>query len=63
MTNEQQEKKIKVDGTEVKVKGAPPAKGIERPKYYCQECNLSFPGPLDLEAHQKIDHAKKVSVA
>jgi hypothetical protein len=51
---DEQEKKIKVDGTEVKVKTPPPRKG--RPVYYCQTCDTSFPSQLDLEEHKKIDH-------
>ena len=51
---EEQEKKIKVDGMEVKVKTPPPRK--VRPVYYCQTCNTSFPSQLDLEEHKKIDH-------
>ncbi|MDQ3882890.1 MAG: C2H2-type zinc finger protein [Thermoproteota archaeon] len=51
-------KKIKVDGTEVKVK-TPPAPKV-RPLYYCQTCDRSFPSQLDLEEHMKIDHEKKV---
>jgi hypothetical protein len=56
-------KKIKVDGTEVKVKTPPPRK--VRPVYYCQTCNRSFPSQLDLEEHKKIDHnnSKKDSIA
>ena len=62
MAKEEEKKEIEVNGTTVKVKDTA-MKGIERPTYYCEECKLSFPSPLDLEAHQKIDHAKKVSVA
>jgi Zinc-finger of C2H2 type len=51
---EEQEKKIKVDGMEVKVKTPPPRK--VRPVYYCQTCDISFPSQLDLEEHKKIDH-------
>jgi type IV secretory pathway protease TraF len=51
---EEQGKKIKVDGTEVKVKTPPPRKG--RPVYYCQTCDRSFPSQLDLVEHEKIDH-------
>ena len=51
---EEQEKKIKVDGMEVKVKTPPPRK--VRPVYYCQTCATSFPSQLDLEEHKKIDH-------
>jgi hypothetical protein len=51
---EEQEKKIKVDGMEVKVKTPPPRK--VRPVYYCQTCDTSFPSQLDLEEHKKIDH-------
>ena len=51
---EEQEKKIKVDGMEVKVKTPPPRK--VRPVYYCQTCNTSFPSQLDLDEHIKIDH-------
>jgi hypothetical protein len=60
---EDKEKKIKVDGTEVKVKTPPPRK--VRPVYYCQTCNRSFPSQLDLEEHKKIDHnnSKKDSIA
>jgi hypothetical protein len=53
---EEKEKKIKVDGLEVKVK-TPPARKV-RPVYYCQTCDKSFPSQLDLEAHMKIDHGK-----
>jgi hypothetical protein len=58
---EEQEQKIKVDGTEVKVKDPPPRK--VRPVYYCQACDKSFPSTLDLEEHRKIDHGKKVATA
>jgi hypothetical protein len=51
---EEQGKKIKVDGMEVKVKTPPPRK--VRPVYYCQTCDTSFPSQLDLEEHKKIDH-------
>jgi hypothetical protein len=51
---EEKEKKIKVDGMEVKVKTPPPRK--VRPVYYCQTCDTSFPSQLDLEEHKKIDH-------
>ncbi|MFL6310205.1 MAG: hypothetical protein ACJ70T_09435, partial [Nitrososphaera sp.] len=51
---EEQEKKIKVDGMEVKVKTPPPRK--VRPVYYCQTCDTSFPSQLDLVEHKKIDH-------
>ena len=51
---EEQGKKIKVDGMEVKVKTPPPRK--VRPVYYCQTCDRSFPSQLDLEEHNKIDH-------
>ena len=51
---EEQEKKIKVDGMEVKVKTPPPRK--VKPVYYCQTCDTSFPSQLDLEEHKKIDH-------
>lgn len=54
-------KKIKVDGTEVKVKTPPPRK--VRPVYYCQTCNRSFPSQLDLEEHMKIDHGKKITAS
>jgi hypothetical protein len=54
-------KKIKVDGTEVKVKTPPPRK--VRPVYYCQTCNRSFPSQLDLEEHMKIDHGKKMATS
>ena len=54
---EEKGKKIKVDGTEVKVKTPPPRK--VRPVYYCQTCDRSFPSQLDLEEHMKIDHSKK----
>jgi hypothetical protein len=50
----EQEKKIKVDGMEVKVKTPPPRK--VRPAYYCKTCDRSFPSQLDLEEHKKIDH-------
>jgi hypothetical protein len=46
---QEQEKKINVDGTEVKVKTPPPRK--VRPVYYCQTCDRSFPSQLDLEEH------------
>jgi hypothetical protein len=62
MTKKQEkdeEQKIKVDGTEVKVKTPPPRK--VRPVYYCETCDISFPSQLDLEEHRKIDHTKKVS--
>ncbi len=63
MENQEEDKMIvEVDGTKVKVKGTA-RKRMERPKYYCDECNLSFPSVLDLEAHQRIDHAKKESIA
>jgi hypothetical protein len=55
---EEQEKKIKIDGTEVKVKSPPSRKA--RPQYYCQTCDRSFPSQLDLEEHMKIDHSKKI---
>ena len=58
---EVEELKIKVDGTEVKVKTPPPRK--VRPVYYCQECDKSFPSQLDLEEHRKIDHGKKITEA
>lgn len=58
---EEKEKKIKVDGTEVKVKTPPPRK--VRPVYYCQTCNRSFPSQLDLEEHMKIDHGKKITAS
>ena len=58
----EQEEKIKVDGLEVNVK-ADNTKGLKRAKYDCKDCNMSFPSPLDLEAHQRVDHAKKVSAA
>ena len=51
---DEQGKKIKVDGMEVKVKTPPPRK--VRPVYYCQTCDKSFPSQLDLEEHNKIDH-------
>jgi Zinc-finger double-stranded RNA-binding len=51
---EEQGKKIKVDGTEIKVKTPPPRK--VRPVYYCQTCDRSFPSHLDLVEHKKIDH-------
>ena len=51
---EEQEKKVKVDGMEVKVKTPPPRK--VRPVYYCQTCDTSFPSQLDLAEHKKIDH-------
>ena len=51
---DEQGKKIKVDGMEVKVKTPPPRK--VRPAYYCQPCDRSFPSQLDLEEHNKIDH-------
>jgi hypothetical protein len=52
------EKKIKVDGTEVKVKTPPPRK--VRPVYYCQGCDKPFPSQLDLEEHMKIEHGKGI---
>jgi C2H2-type zinc finger len=58
---QEQEKKIKVDGTEVKVK-TPPPRNV-RPVYYCQTCDRSFPSQLDLEEHRKIDHGKKTAAA
>jgi hypothetical protein len=58
---QEQEKKIKVDGTEVKVKTPLPRK--VRPVYYCQTCDRSFPSQLDLEEHRKIDHGKKTAAA
>jgi C2H2-type zinc finger len=51
---EEQGKKIKVDGMEVKVKTPSPRK--VRPVYHCQTCDTSFPSQLDLEEHKKIDH-------
>ncbi|HEX7034031.1 MAG TPA: hypothetical protein VF172_13615 [Nitrososphaera sp.] len=63
MANREEEKvTVEVGGMKVKVKGTA-RKRIERPKYYCHECNLPFPSVLDLEAHQKIDHAKNESIA
>jgi hypothetical protein len=56
---EEKEKKIKVDGIEVKVKTPPPRK--VRPVYYCQTCDRSFPSQLDLEEHMKIDHDKNIA--
>jgi hypothetical protein len=56
---EAQGKKIKVDGTEIKVKSPPPRK--VRPVYYCQTCDRSFPSQLDLEEHMKIDHSKNIA--
>jgi hypothetical protein len=53
---EGKEKKIKVDGIEVKVKTPPPRK--VRPVYYCQTCDKSFPSQLDLEEHMKVDHSR-----
>jgi C2H2-type zinc finger len=58
---EEKEKKIKVDGTEVKVKTPPPRK--VRPVYYCQTCDKSFPSQLDLEEHMKIDHGRRVTTS
>jgi hypothetical protein len=52
-----QEHKVKVDGTEVKVKT--PLPGKVRPVYYCEECDKSFPSQLDLEEHRNVDHSKK----
>ncbi|MDQ3854066.1 MAG: C2H2-type zinc finger protein [Thermoproteota archaeon] len=52
---EEKGKKIKVDGTEVKVKTPPPPQKA-RPVYYCQTCDKSFSSQLDLEEHMKIDH-------
>jgi hypothetical protein len=60
-TKEGKGKKIKLDGTEVKVKTPPPRK--VRPTYYCQTCDRSFPSQLDLEEHMKIDHGKKVEAS
>jgi hypothetical protein len=60
-TKEEKGKKIKLDGTEVKVKTPPPRKG--RPTYYCQTCDRSFPSQLDLEEHMKIDHGKKMEAS
>ncbi|AFU57120.1 zinc finger C2H2 domain-containing protein [Candidatus Nitrososphaera gargensis Ga9.2] len=54
--NNKEEQKVKVDGTEVKVKTPPPRK--VRPVYYCQTCDTLFPSQLDLEEHMKIDHSK-----
>jgi hypothetical protein len=54
-----EEQKVKVDGTVVKIKTPPPHKA--RPIYYCETCNMAFPSQLDLEEHRKIDHTKKVS--
>ena len=51
---DEQGKKIKVDGMEVKVKTPPPRK--VRPAYHCQTCDRSFPSQLDLAEHEKIDH-------
>ena len=56
-----EEQKVKVDGTVVKVKTPPPHE--VRPVYYCEICDVSFPSQLDLEEHRKIDHIKKVSAA
>jgi hypothetical protein len=58
---EEKEKKIKVDGMEVKVKTPPPRK--VRPVYYCQTCDRSFPSQLDLEEHMKIDHDKNIAAS
>jgi hypothetical protein len=58
---EEKEKKIKVDGIEVKVKTPPPRK--VRPVYYCQICDKSFPSQLDLEEHMKVDHGKRVTTS
>lgn len=58
---EEQEQKVKIDGTEVKVKTSPPSR--VRPVYYCQTCDISFPSQLDLEEHRKIDHGKKIATA
>ena len=58
---EEKGKKIKVDGTEVKVKTPPPRK--VRPVYHCQTCDRSFPSQLDLEEHMKIDHGKKIEAS
>jgi len=55
------EQKIKVDGTEVKVKTPPPHRA--RPVYYCETCDMAFPSQLDLEEHIKIDHGKKIATA
>jgi hypothetical protein len=52
--DEDQRKKIKVDGMDVKVKTPPPRK--VRPVYHCQTCGISFPSQLDLDEHVKIDH-------
>jgi Zinc finger, C2H2 type len=61
VTKEEKGKKVKLDGTEVKVKTPPPRK--VRPTYYCQTCDRSFPSQLDLEAHMKIDHGKKMEAS
>ena len=58
---EKKEKKIKVDGMEVKVK-TPPHRKV-RPVYYCKTCDRSFPSQLDLEEHMKIDHGKKIEAS
>lgn len=29
-----------------------------RPHYHCEKCNKDFPSMLDLEEHNKIDHAE-----
>ena len=47
---EEREKKIKVDGMEVKVKTPPPRK--VRPVYHCQTCDTSFPSQLDYGAQE-----------
>jgi hypothetical protein len=61
LKQKEDEQKIRVDGTEVKVKTPPPRKA--RPVYYCETCDMSFPSQLDLEEHRKIDHGKKVATA
>lgn len=57
----EQDKTLKVDGTEVRVKSDNQAK--RRAEFRCQDCNTPFPSYLDLEAHQKIDHIKKAASA
>ena len=48
---EEQEKKIKVDGMEVKVKTPPPRK--VRPVYYCQTCDTSFSKSIGFRGAQE----------
>lgn len=54
--NEELEKKMVIDDTEIKIKSPPEREA--RPEYRCAKCDLSFPSELDLSEHQKVDHAK-----